>query len=132
MENAKKMTLQEKLGCKIKIVDEKLNVESLGIEDTLKNDTLSKLHILIGKNVYSYSYIYERVLQYSVDYLTIGADDKTEKWHTFEATATVDAKYNEEIEFSSDDIGKTVFFTRKEAEARLKELQSNVKQKTDN
>ncbi len=90
-----------------------------------ENDIYSKLHCLVGKTVYAYSYAAEQFFPYRVDCLTVGLDANEERWHIYEASAQVDTRFDSDIEFDFDDVGKTIFFTKEEAEARLKELQNN-------
>lgn len=79
--------------------------------------------VFVGQMVYHYSPDLHGVFPYFVENLNIGFLDKGRNYWTYEANCH-DEETDElldEIDFDLDDIGKTVFITREEAEQALKE-----------
>ena len=77
----------------------------------------------VGDTVYRFSEDFGTVLPYFVDNLRIGFMDKTRNYWVYEANCH-DNETDElldEIDFSLEDIGESVFLTREEAEKALAE-----------
>lgn len=79
----------------------------------------------VGDTVYAYSEDFLTILPYFVENMNVGYMDESRNYIVFEANCHADEtdELLDEIDFCFDDIGKTVFFTREEAEAALKERQ---------
>ena len=80
----------------------------------------------VGDTVHSFSADFGVVLPYLVGNLNIGYMGKSGTYWNYEANCH-DPETDElldEIDFEIDDIGKTVFLSRSEAEAKLKEMQN--------
>ena len=77
----------------------------------------------VGDTVYSYCECFGVILSYFVATLTIGYFDKKENYYTFEANCTKNLELLDCIDFDVDDIDKTVFLTREEAEKALKKME---------
>ena len=89
--------------------------------------------VFVGQMVYYYCSELGGVFPYFVENLNIGYMDKERNYWTYEANCH-DEETDElldEIDFDYDDIGKTVFLTREEAEKALAERSANGK-RTDN
>lgn len=74
----------------------------------------------VGDTVYHYCKSVNQIVPYVVE------DIHIDKEQTRDFATAFDVYYKEyldEIEFAEDEIGKTVFFTKSEAEQKLKELQ---------
>lgn len=76
----------------------------------------------IGDMVYSYCKVVDQIVGYSVEDVHI---DKEQTRYFATAFDVYYGEYLDEIEFTEDEIGKTVFFTESEAEQKLKELKEN-------
>ena len=77
----------------------------------------------VGQMVYCFSPELGGIFPYFVETIHIGFMDKEKNYWTFEANCH-DEETDElldEIDFDLDDIGKTVFLTREEAEKALEE-----------
>ena len=78
----------------------------------------------VGDVVYSYCYEFDYILPYFVENINIGflANDRT--FISFEANSHADEtdELLDDIDFDLEDIGKTVFLSKSEAEQKLKEL----------
>ena len=79
----------------------------------------------VGDTVYSFCDVFGAMLPYVIQDFKIGfmGKDRPNYWY-WEATshATETDELLDEIDFDLDDIGKTVFLTKEEAEEKLKEL----------
>lgn len=78
----------------------------------------------VGQTVYSFCDVFGVVLPYVIQDFKVGfmGKDRPNYWY-WEATshATETDELLDEIDFDLDNIGKTVFLTREEAERKLKE-----------
>lgn len=79
--------------------------------------------VWVGQMVYHYCHELGGVFPYFVENINIGFLDKERNYWTFEANCHDEEtdEFLDEIDFDLDDIGKTVFLTREEAEAALAE-----------
>ena len=79
----------------------------------------------VGDTIYSFCDVFGTMLPYVIQDFKIGflGKDRPNYWY-WEATshATETDELLDEIDFDLDDIGKTVFLTKEEAENALKEL----------
>ena len=77
----------------------------------------------VGDMVYAFCKDFGVVLPYFVENLNIGFMDKDKNYLTYEANCHDEEtdEFLDEIDFDLDDIGKTVFLTKEEAERALKE-----------
>lgn len=77
----------------------------------------------VGDTVYSFCDVFGAILPYVVQNFGVGflGKDRPNYWF-WEATshATETDELLDEIDFDTEDIGKTVFLTKEEAEAKLK------------
>ena len=78
--------------------------------------------------MYSFCDVFGVILPYVVQNFGVGflGKDRPNYWF-WEATshATETDELLDEIDFDTEDIGKTVFLTKEEAEAKLKEMKNN-------
>lgn len=83
--------------------------------------TKSKLINLVGSTVYSYNGDFGVTLPYFVEKLNIEYYDKDKNCYTYEANCTNEEENEliDSIDFGLDDIGKTIFLTKEEAEEHL-------------
>lgn len=79
----------------------------------------------VGDTVYQFCETFGVVLPYFVETLNIGYYDKNKVCYQYEANCCNDEENEllDSIDFEPNDIGKTVFLTKEESEAKLKELQ---------
>lgn len=80
----------------------------------------------MGDTVYYFSCDFGAILPYFVENLNIaylGENDEN-CVYTFEANCNHENELLDSIDFEPDDIGKTVFLTREEAEKALKEWEN--------
>ena len=79
--------------------------------------------VKVGDTVYRFSEDFGTVLPYFVDNLRIGFMDKTRNYCVYEANCHNNEtdELLDEIDFDLNDIGKTVFLTKAEAEKALAE-----------
>lgn len=100
--------------------------------ETINNDVLADYLIAngvivppckVGDTVYYFSCYFGTILPYFVENLNIAyLGEKGENCvYTFEANCNHENELLDSIDFESDDIGKTVFLTREEAEKALEE-----------
>lgn len=79
----------------------------------------------VGDIVYSFCDVFGEILPYVIQDFKVGflGKDRPNHWY-WEATshATETDELLDEIDFDLDEIGKTVFLTKEEAEEKLKEL----------
>lgn len=79
----------------------------------------------VGDTIYSFCDVFGVILPYVIQNFGVGflGKDRPNYWY-WEATshATETDELIDEIDFDLDDIGKTVFLTKEESEAKLKEL----------
>lgn len=77
----------------------------------------------VGDTVYSYSKEFGTVLAYFVEQITILYDTNNKRglW-VYEANCVETGDLIDSVDFYSEDIGKTVFLSRKEAEKALREV----------
>ena len=76
----------------------------------------------VGNTVYSHCKSVNQIIPYEIE------DVHIDKEQTRYFATAFDVYYNEyldEIEFTEDDIGQTVFLTKSEAEVKLKEMKEN-------
>lgn len=102
------------------------NCEGCGdkIADYLMSNNVVVLPCKVGDTVHSFSADFGVVLPYLVGTLNIGYMGKSGVYYGYEANCH-DPETDElldEIDFESEDIGKTVFLSREEAEAKLREM----------
>ena len=93
------------------------------VADYLMSNNVVVLPCKVGDTVYSFSTDFGVVLPYLVGTLNIGYMGKSGVYYSYEANCS-DPETDElldEIDFESEDIGKTVFLSRAEAENVLKE-----------
>lgn len=85
--------------------------------------TENKLIKLVGSTVYSYNDDFDVVLPYFVENLNIGYYDEHKNCYNYEANCTNEEENEliDSIDFGLDDIGKTVFLTKEEAQKALEE-----------
>ena len=103
--------------------------ENERIADYLMSNNVVVLPCKVGDTVYSFSADFGVVLPYLVGTLNIGYMGKSGVYYGYEANCH-DPETDElldEIDFESEDIGKTVFLSRAEAENVLKERKENGK-----
>lgn len=76
----------------------------------------------VGDTVYAYCEVFGVVLPYFVENLRIGFLDKGREYWVYEANCQVEETHEllDEMDFDLDDLGKTVFLTREDAEKALK------------
>ena len=74
----------------------------------------------VGDTVYAFSDTMGTVLEYFVENLTIAYLEENQNCYTYEANCVKECVLLDSIDFDFDDIGKTVFLTREEAEQALK------------
>lgn len=81
----------------------------------------------VGDMVYAFCEDFGVVLPYFVENLNIGFMDKNRNYWTYEANCHAEEtdELLDEIDFDLDDIGKTIFFTREEAEKALERSENN-------
>ena len=97
--------------------------------DYLMSNNVVVLPCKVGDTVHSFSADFGVVLPYLVGNLNIGYMGKSGTYWNYEANCH-DPETDElidEIDFEIDDIGKTVFLSREEAENVLKERKENGK-----
>lgn len=77
----------------------------------------------VGDMVYAFCEDFGVVLPYFVENLNIGFMDKNRNYWTYEANCHAEEtdELLDEIDFDLDDIGKTVFLTKEQAEKALAE-----------
>ena len=75
----------------------------------------------VGDTVYAYCADFGVVLPYFIENLSIGFMGKEQNYFSYEANCHAEEtdELLDEIDFDLDDIGKTVFLTREEAEKAL-------------
>ena len=99
------------------------------VADYLLANNVVVLPCKVGDTVHSFSADFGVVLPYLVGTLNIGYMGKSGVYYSYEANCS-DPEIDElldEIDFESEDIGKTVFLSREEAENALKERKENGK-----
>lgn len=81
----------------------------------------------VGDTVYSFCETFGVVLPYFVESLHIAYYDENSEVYQYEANCTNDEcdELLDSIDFEIDDIGKTVFLTKEQAEQKLKEMRGN-------
>lgn len=77
----------------------------------------------VGDTVYYFCETFGVILPYFIESINIAYLDKSKAIYQYEANATniKEDELLDSIDFEPDDIGKTVFLTREEAERALKE-----------
>lgn len=82
-----------------------------------------KLPCKAGDTVYYFCETFGVILPYFIESINIAYSDKNKAIYQYEANATniEEDELLDSIDFEPDDIGKTVFLTREEAEKTLKE-----------
>lgn len=80
----------------------------------------------VGDTVYAFCEYWGVVLPYFVETLEISYYNKNENCYLYEANCTNAEQTDllDSIDFDFDDIGKTVFLTKEEAEKKLKECEN--------
>ena len=81
----------------------------------------------VGDTIYYFCKTFGAVLPYFVETLNIGYLDKDKLCYQYEANCYNDEENEliDSIDFEPDDIGKTVFLTKEQAEQKLRELIDN-------
>lgn len=81
----------------------------------------------VGDVVYSYCEELYRILPYFIEQIIISydSDSLNNEYVTFIGISSNASELLAEIDFTVDEIGKTVFLTREEAERALKERENN-------
>lgn len=74
----------------------------------------------VGDTVYAFSDTMGTVLEYFVENLTIAYLEENQNCYTYEGNCFKECVLLDSIDFDFDDIGKTVFLTREDAEKALK------------
>ncbi|MDE6156286.1 MAG: hypothetical protein K2F67_07610 [Eubacterium sp.] len=77
----------------------------------------------VGECVYAYCKSVNQVVPYEIEDIHI---DKEQTRYFATAFDVYYKEFLDEIEFTEDDFGKTVFLTKSEAEQKLKELKENA------
>ncbi len=86
----------------------------------------TELPCKVGDTVYHYCKEVCAILPYFIERIVIDYDvDNSNGYWTFEGMCSEDDELIDAIDFTTDDIGKTVFLTKSEAEQKLKELQND-------
>lgn len=100
-----------------------LEFEKKILADYLLKNGVIVMPCKVGDTVYSYSKEFDTVLAYFVEEIKTlyDTDNKCGLW-VYEANCVETGDLIDSIDFYSEDIGKTVFLTRKEAEKALKEV----------
>ena len=90
-------------------------------EDAEESGLIVRLPCKVGDTVYSYSKEFDAVLAYFVGQIVISydTDNKNGLW-IYNANCDETGELLDSIDFYEEDLGKTVFLTRKEAEQALK------------
>lgn len=121
--------------CAIKSQEEKDNVFTMSVlqrchklvsqlkeyKDLEEQGKLLKLPVSVGDTVYAYCGEFG-ILEYEVDNIVIGKDITYQCSSYSEPIGDCPSECLDEIEPDISDFGKTVFLTKEEAEATLKEL----------
>lgn len=98
------------------------------VADYLMSNNVVVLPCKVGDTVHSFSDDFGVVLPYLVGTLNIGHMGKSGVYYSYEANCS-DPETDElldEIDFESEDIGKTVFLSMEEAEAKLREMRDGT------
>jgi hypothetical protein len=98
------------------------------VADYLMSNNVVVLPCKVGDTVYSFSTDFGVVLPYLVGTLNIGYMGKSGVYYSYEANCHEPEtdELLDEIDFDSEDIGKTVFLSREEAEAKLREMRDGT------
>lgn len=95
-------------------------------EDKLENGALIELPCKVGDTVYHYCKEICAILPYFIERIVIDYDvENRNGYWTFECMCSEDDELIDAIDFTTDEIGKTVFLSKSEAEQKLKELQND-------
>lgn len=101
------------------------DVESYNIkcEEYKDKSLIVELPCNVGDTVYSFCEYWGVVLPYFVETLNISYYNQNENCYSYEANCSNAEQTDllDSIDFDFDDIGKTVFLSREEAEKKLKE-----------
>lgn len=103
-------------------IDEKALLKDLYTKGTINISTSGELApFLVGKTVYQFCETFWVVLPYFVENLNIAYLNENENVYTYEANCVDDENQEllDSIDFEPDDIGKTVFLTKEDAEKSL-------------
>ncbi len=92
--------------------------------DVLLENGVVALPCKVGDMVYSYNSEFGVILPYFVENLTIAYLEENESCYTYEANCSNENEFIDSIDFDCEDIGKTVFLTKEEAERALKSSKS--------
>ena len=124
------MTAKQKITEILKAYTKKHNISASSVileeyaEELLANGVIVP-PVEVGQTVYSFCDVFGAMLPYVIQDFKVGfmGKDRPNYWY-WEATshATETDELLDEIDFDLDDIGKTVFLTKEEAEEKLKEL----------
>lgn len=99
------------------------------LEDKIEQGKIVELPCKVGQTVYHFSRDLGAVFPYFVENLNIGSMGKNKTYWNYEANYH-DEETDElvdEIDFDLDDLGKTVFLSREDAEKALAERNENGK-----
>lgn len=93
------------------------------LADYLLENGVIVLPCKVGDTVYSYCETFGVILPYFVEVVIISYCDKNEIDYQYEANchSSEENELLDDMDFEIDDIGKTVFLTREDAEKALKE-----------
>ena len=113
-----------KYGLKVHLATQ---VSEYGLEqvvDALLANGVIAPPVFVGQMVYHYCPELGGIFPYFVENLNIGFMDKERNYWTYEANCHEEEtdELLDEIDFDLDDIGKTVFLTREEAEKALAKM----------
>lgn len=97
------------------IRDYGIKVNSSVLADRIIDDGWIRPTVQMGQTVYSYCEEFCRVFEYRVANIYL-----SEETTQYEAFSYIGMELADVIDFDDDDIGKTVFTSREEAEAKLK------------
>ena len=87
-------------------------------EDAEEQGLLLRLPCNVGDTVYHYRKLLDEILRYHVEQITIDYDtDSLKGYVTYNCICEDDSDHD--IDFTDDDIGKTIFLTEEDAEQAL-------------
>lgn len=98
-------------------------IDKLGeIEDAEESGLMVRLPCKVGDTVYAYCKELSKVLPYFIEQIIIDYDpDNKNGYWVFNADSSNNEELLDSIDFTLDEIGKTVFLTREEAGKALEE-----------
>ena len=103
------------------------------LEDKIENGTLIELPCKVGDKVYAPHWHFgewDIIVPYQITNITITQNKKLEWIKKYRAMEVVEGKTIDwQLNFAFDEIGKTVFLTKAEAESKLKEQDNDSNNK---